>query len=133
MAGHYLFLFPLLAPIHALTRVSPFVSALTTIAAFAAVAFALGAGFAVVLAWKRRQGTFPTTGQVDAGPHKALPLFGPNLMIMHRLHVAGLIGGVFALGIVTLAFLGLPEARWFILLAGLSGCVFGLFLRLLHR
>ena len=52
----------------------------------------------------------------------------------HKMPVAaGVVGFVFAVGIVVIAFVGLPVSKWFVLASAVGGIgVFGI-IRLLHR
>jgi len=43
------------------------------------------------------------------------------------------VGLVVVFGVLLMGLIGIPEARWFFAGAIALGCVFGLFLRLLHR
>jgi hypothetical protein len=52
---------------------------------------------------------------------------------MHRIPVAGVGGLIFTIGIVVLALLGLPIAKWFLAGAVALGVVVAFVLRLLRR
>jgi hypothetical protein len=52
---------------------------------------------------------------------------------MDKIPVKGPIGLVFALGVLAMILLALPEARWFLALALPAGVVIGIILHLTHR
>jgi hypothetical protein len=52
---------------------------------------------------------------------------------MHKIPVKGSIGLVFALGVLAMTLLSLPEARWFLAMSLPTGVVIGTILRLTRR
>jgi len=52
---------------------------------------------------------------------------------MHKIPVKGSIGLVFALGVLAMTLLSLPEARWFLAMSLPTGVVIGTILRWTRR
>jgi hypothetical protein len=52
---------------------------------------------------------------------------------MHKISVEGGAGLLFAVGIIVIALLSLPQARWFLALSLPTGVVIGIILRLTNR
>jgi hypothetical protein len=52
---------------------------------------------------------------------------------MHKIPVEGGAGLLFAVGIIVIALLSLPQARWFLALSLPTGVVIGIILRLTSR
>ena len=52
---------------------------------------------------------------------------------MHKIPVEGGAGLLFAVGIIVIALLSLPQARWFLALSLPTGVVIGIILRLTNR
>jgi len=92
---------------------------------FAATSILIGAAIASVSVWRRNRGAAYRDN--DVTPRKPLPLFGPDMLILHRVHLgAHPIGGVLALGLAIYLWLALPESRLFILLSLVAGGLLGL-------
>ena len=56
----------------------------------------------------------------------------PGIRI-HKIPVKGPAGLIFAIGVIVIFLMGLPEARWFLLVSLPAGLVVGLALVLWHR
>ena len=52
---------------------------------------------------------------------------------MHKIPVAGPMGLVFVIGVVAIALVSLPEARWFLALSLPAGVIIGIILRMTSR
>jgi hypothetical protein len=52
---------------------------------------------------------------------------------IHKVAVVGVVGFVFAVGIVVMAKVGLPVAKWFLLASVLAGVVVAGIIRLAHK
>ena len=52
---------------------------------------------------------------------------------MHKIPVEGLMGLVFAIGVLAMILLYLPEARWFLAISLPTGVAIGIILRLTSR
>jgi len=52
---------------------------------------------------------------------------------IHKIPVVGVVGAIFAAGIVAIALVGLPVAKWFLLASLLAGAVVAGIIRLAHK
>jgi small-conductance mechanosensitive channel len=52
---------------------------------------------------------------------------------IHKVPVVGFVGFVFAIGIVVIAFVGLPVAKWFLLASLIAGVVVFGIIRFAHK
>ena len=66
---------------------------------------------------KRQSGDLPTRAEIT----------------IHKVPVVGVVGFIFVVGIIVIALLGLPVAKWFLLASLLAGLIVVGIIRLAHR